>query len=60
MIGTTRCRAIRIAKRPWIGPGFITCSESGEVRIGAVPPAGIRSSRDYLQDAELMELAGFS
>lgn len=40
MIGSPRYKAIRIAKGPWIGPGFITSSESGEVQIGAAEMAG--------------------
>jgi len=39
MIGSPRYKAIRIAKGPRIGPGFITSSESGEVQIGAAEMA---------------------
>jgi hypothetical protein len=48
MIGSPRYKAIRIAKGPRIGPGFITSSESGEVQIGA---AGMRlGGEDSWQD----------
>ncbi len=46
-----RCKAIRIAKRPWIGPGFITSSESGEVQIGAAWMPGRNPIEPDGQDA---------
>ena len=39
MTGSSRYNAIRIAKGPRIGPGFITSSEIGEVQIGAAEMA---------------------